>query len=139
MPCMPKIMKVNDMKKNLFVMICALLLVSCAATQTVKNRVLGSNSGFVPNLPDVPMPKNFVIDANTSTFFDSAEGRIAEINAEGFGEVSEIQSFYAGTMPQFGWTQLSPTTFKKQGELLVVDVSKAKTVTSVKYQLRPSL
>lgn len=117
-------------------------LTSCMAVQRVEESLTEKrDAGFVPNLQDVPMPAHFVADAGTSSFFDSAEGRIAEVNAEGFGDEEEVADFYSDTMPQFGWTKVDRLAYKKEGELLVITVSKGKsdTLTNIKYQLRPSL
>lgn len=129
-----------NMRKILIILFSLCLLTSCMAVQRVREAINEpSNGGFVPNLPDVPMPKNFVADANTSSFFDSAEGRIAEINAEGFAELDDVEDFYNKTLPQFGWKQVDRLMYKKEGELLVISAEKTKTLTSIKYQLRPSL
>ncbi len=129
------------MIKNLVIILSSvMLLTSCLAVKRVEESLTErADAGFVPNLPDVPMPAHFIADANTSSFFDSAEGRIAEVNAEGFGDEDEIADFYKGTLPQFGWVQADKLAYKKQGELLVITVEKGKALTNIKYQLRPSL
>ncbi len=131
------------MKKISLILIALLLVTSlngCLVVKRVKESIAEpSTGGFVPNLPDVPLPKHFVVDADTSTFFDSAEGRIAEINAQGFGEVEDVEAFYGDTMAQFGWQKITNNAYKKEGELLMIGVEKGKTLTSIKFQLRPSL
>ncbi len=118
-----------------------LILTSCLAAQRIQETVTEpSNAGFVPNLPDVPMPQHFIADASTSSFFDSAEGRIAEINAEGFVEDEEyISEFFDETLPQFGWIKIDRLVYKKEGEILLITEARGKTITSLKFQLRPSL
>lgn len=130
--------------KNLLTITLSIILItsltSCLALKRVVEAVgQPSNAGFVPNLPDVPMPQNFVADSDTSSFFDSAEGRIAEINASGFQEIADVYSFYEDIMPQFGWQQLDRGIYKKEGEMLVITAEKGKTLTNLKFQLRPSL
>lgn len=129
------------MIKNLvLILTISLMLTSCLAAKRIGEAVTEpSTSGFVPNLPDVPMPKHFVANANTSSFFDSAEGRIAEINAEGFAEVSDVKDFYDDTLPEFGWTKVSNLVYKKEGELLIITAEKGATLTNIKYQLRPAI
>lgn len=132
------------MKRSLVSVITSAALVfsltSCLAVKRVEESLTErEDAGFVPNLPDVPMPAHFVADADTSSFFDSAEGRIAEVSAEGFGTESEISDFYRDTMPQFGWMRVDKLAYKKQGELLVIAVEKGKTLSTIKYQLRPSI
>lgn len=130
--------------KNILTILFSLVLISSLTSCLALKRVVESvnepsNAGFVPNLPDVPMPQNFVSDADTSSFFDSAEGRIAEINASGFQEIAEVYAFYEDIMPQFGWKQLDRGIYKKDGEMLVITAEKGKQLTNLKFQLRPSL
>jgi hypothetical protein len=129
-------------KKILTIIVClfaALSLTSCLAIKRVQEAITApSTGGFVPNLPDVPLPRNFVVDADTSTFFDSPEGRIAEINAQGFAKEEDIEDFYVENMKEFGWQKVNNTLYKKEGELLIIVITKTGTITNIKYQLRPS-
>jgi hypothetical protein len=131
------------MKKLTTILLAALLVTSlnsCLAVKRVKEAINEpSTGGFVPNMPDVPLPKHFIVDADTSTFFDSAEGRIAEINAEGFGEKDDIVSFYDDNMKQFGWKKINDNTYRKEGEMLIFTIEKGKSLTNIKYQLRPAI
>ena len=131
------------MKNILSVTLSIILVTSLTSCLAFKRAVEAinepSNAGFVPNLPDVPMPQNFVADSDTSSFFDSAEGRIAEINASGFQEVADVYEFYEDIMPQFGWQQLDRGLYKKDGEMLVITADKGRNLTNLKFQLRPSL
>jgi len=137
---MPKI--VIMIKKISTILVCLFVtfsLTSCLAVKRVQEAInTPSTGGFVPNLPDVPLPRNFVVDADTATFFDSPEGRIAEINAQGFDKETDIEDFYSENMKQFGWQKVNNTLYKKEGELLIINISKDKTITNIKYQLRPS-
>ncbi len=131
------------MTKKLLTVLVSLLIISnltaCMAVKRVGEAINApSTGGFVPNLPDVPLPRNFVVDADTSTFFDSPEGRIAEINAQGFSEADDIEDFYTDNMDEFGWQKISSTAYRKEGELLMINIEKSKTLTNIKYQLRPS-
>ena len=131
------------MKKILTILVLVLFsasLTSCLAVKRVGEAINEpSTGGFVPNLPDVPLPRNFVVDANTSTFFDSPEGRIAEINAQGFDEKEHIEDFYTENMKQFGWQKINNSSYRKEGELLMINIEIDKTITNIKYQLRPAV
>jgi len=94
-----------------------LMVVSCA--HTVGSKGSGAAS-FVPSLPDVPLPKDFEVDPTTGSFFDSAEGRIAEMYAAGFKKPEEVTSYYNKTLPQFGWKSEGKSTFSKDGEVLTI-------------------
>jgi hypothetical protein len=131
------------MKNILNIILCLTLVTSLTSCLAFKRAVEAinepSNAGFVPNLPDVPMPQNFVADSDTSSFFDSAEGRIAEINASGFQEVAEVYEFYEDIMPQFGWQKMDRGVYKKNGEMLVITAEKGRKLTNLKFQLRPTV
>ena len=96
-------------------------------------------SSFIPSIPDVPLPEDFEVDPTTGSFFDSADGRIAEMYAAGFKKPEEINEFYKDVLPQFGWKQVSALTFEKDGERLMIEPEKGQYLTTVKYQLRPNL
>ena len=114
-------------------------LTACETVEKFRPGFAKSSGDFVPGLPDVPLPKNFIVDTEKSSFFDSPEGRIAEVKAEGFLTPDEVTEFYAESMPQFGWTKIGTTAFKKEGELILITPTKTGTITDLKYQLRPSL
>jgi hypothetical protein len=130
------------MKKILTILIAVLFITSlnsCLAVKRIKEAVTTpSTGGFVPNLPDVPLPRNFIVDGETSTFFDSPEGRIAEINAQGFATQSEVEDFYTDNMKQFGWQKINNAAYRKENELLLINIEKTKSLTNIKYQLRPA-
>lgn len=129
------------MKHLVIALIGLSLVTACQPVKRVAEAVGGPEvkSGFVPNLPDVPLPENFVIDESTSTFFDSAEGRIAEVNAQGISSVSEVNGFYDSSMPALGWTRIGNLAYKKEGELLVITPEQGNNLTNLKFSLRPSL
>jgi len=130
----------NTFKNIVAITLCLTVVTSCLAVKRVGESISEpSTGGFVPNLPDVALPKHFVVDNDTSTFFDSAEGRIAEVNAQGFGEVDDVEDFYDDTMPQFGWKKLGKNVYRKEGELLTITATKGPSLTSIKYMLKPSL
>ena len=121
---------------NFALLFITLILVSCAHTA---NGGSSSNKSFVPSLPDVPLPKDFEVDPTTGSFFDSAEGRIAEMYAAGFKKPDEVVSYYNKTLPQFGWENIDNSSFSKDGEVLTITPEKGQYLTTVKYQLRPSI
>jgi hypothetical protein len=133
----------EKMKNILTILVLVLLattLTSCLAVKRVQEAInMPSTGGFVPNLPDVPLPRNFIVDAGTSTFFDSPEGRIAEINAQGFDEKEDIEEFYTDNMKQFGWSKINNSLYKKEGEMLIISIEVTKSITNIKYQLRPAV
>lgn len=98
----------------------------------------GNASGFVPSIPDVPLPEAFEVDPTTGSFFDSAEGRISEMYAAGFKSPEEVKDFYEEVMPQFGWKKIDQLTYQKEGEILTIEPEKGKYLTTIKYNLRPN-
>jgi len=131
------------MKKLVLLFICPLLifssLLSCNLANKVKNSISPEiQADFVPNLPDVPLMKGFTVDETSSSFFDSAEGRIVEVSANGTAKGNEISSFYDRTMPQFGWVKTGKLAYKKEGESLLITPIASGQSTTLKFQLKPA-
>jgi hypothetical protein len=127
------------MKKTFIFLFLCLFLYSCSTASNVGGTIFGKRPEFVPNMPDVPLPKFFLPDSTTSSFFDSAEGRIAEVNAEGFLEPSVVDNFYSSNMGKYGWTKIDNRAYKKGNNLLLITITKGINLTYVNYQLRPLL
>ena len=123
-----------------FVMLFAPVVASCDPMGMIYAQQYKLNqrgTAFIPSLPDVPLPEHFEIDTTTSTFFDSVDGRIVEINAMGFENVEYIAGFYRTLMPQFGWQEVDPLVFAKEGEVLIITPQEGNYMNTIKFRLRP--
>ncbi len=125
-------------KKLIAIVIATSLLTSCMLahriTETVKEPFY---AGHLPNIPEVPIPRHFVVDNTTLSSFDSQEGRIAEARAQGFASVDDVKDFYDDVLSSKGWSKIGEGTYAKNGELLTITVAHGNTLTEIRYKLRP--
>ena len=82
----------------------------------------------MPGLEQIP---------DASLAFDSASGRIIVAFARGPLPIAGIQSFYAETLGQLGWTGADENTYQREGESLTLDFTPDGEDTLVRYSLLP--
>lgn len=80
-------------------------------------------AAFFQNLNDIPLMPGLYEIPQDGVVFDKAEGRIIEAKAAAEGlQATDIQSFYARTLPQLGWKKATHNSYIRQKELLKIDV-----------------
>jgi len=121
---------------KLSVIFTSILLASCGMGTSSQNPL--NEVSFVPSLPEVPLPKGYEVDPTASTFYDTAEGRIAETYAAGFEDLDKVVLFYKTVMPQLGWQEIDELVFLKEGELLVLTPEEGDYLNIVEFQLKPT-
>jgi hypothetical protein len=79
---------------------------------------------FISVLGDVPLMSGLLIVEESLLSFDKPNGRFLEILAVAKPglEVSDIEAFYASSLPALGWTQKLFGTFVRQDELLTINL-----------------
>ncbi len=77
---------------------------------------------FLSVIEDLPLMPGFVEDSDSALKFETEAGRIAEITASGAGTISAVIDFYSRTLPQLGWRLETPTRYRREGEILILDV-----------------
>ncbi|MSO54025.1 MAG: hypothetical protein EXQ90_02665 [Rhodospirillales bacterium] len=103
-----------------------------------------SGAAFVAGIDEVPLMPGLDEVEESEVTFDTAEGRIVVALATGDLTADAVGSFYASTLPAFGWRQDAPNLFRREGEDLTLEfpkdeipAGKARGVV-VKFSLRPS-
>ncbi len=81
----------------------------------------GNADGFVDGIEDLPLMSGLAETEGGSLIFDSAAGRVVEAYAVGAVDAAEVTAFYGRSLPQLGWTQVGPTMFRREGEILVIE------------------
>jgi hypothetical protein len=76
---------------------------------------------FVTGVEDLPLMPGLQSMATENVVFDAPGGRIVESWAEGSVTRDAVLAFYASTLPQLGWTQTAPHSFRREGELLQLE------------------
>ena len=80
-------------------------------------------AAFVSVIEDLPLMTGLTEDPSAAVVFESASGRIAETVASGPVAGRKVVEFYAATLPQLGWHLESRTRYRREGELLSLEIS----------------
>jgi len=78
--------------------------------------------GFVAGLEDLPLMPGLSEVEESTVSFDSPEGRIVEVYAEGAVDGGRVLTFYDETLPQLGWTPEGGGNFRREGEMLRIEI-----------------
>lgn len=99
-------------------------------------------AAFLVGFDDVPaMPGLETAGDDGALVFANPAGRIAESVYQGAVSRRAVEAFYAGTLPQLGWTAAGPGRYHREGEELRLEFLPAgKTagkMTTVRFVLLP--
>lgn len=97
-----------------------------------------AEQSYLSYLPDVPLMSGMAELEDQSFIFDKAEGRVIEtaVFTKSSSE-KEVVAFYGKTLPELGWTVLSPDRFLRNGEQLIVKCEKVSGGVVTKFSLSP--
>jgi hypothetical protein len=99
----------------------------------------GDGNRFVSGLEDLPlMPGLTEVEAG-GVVFDKPGGRIVEAIAEGTMPAADVETFYAGTLPQLGWQSVAPNRFVREGERLAIRTESGPGALTVRFSIAPLL
>jgi hypothetical protein len=73
-----------------------------------------------------------------STVFDKPEGRIVQLVAAGRVERDRVLRFYAEALPQLGWRRTAEGNWRREDELLRLEVSPKGRDSELRIQIAPS-
>jgi hypothetical protein len=93
--------------------------------------------GFVAGLEDLPLMTGLQEVGESAVTFDVPEGRIVEVYAEGAVDGGRVLAFYDETLPQLGWTLEGAGRFRREGELLHIEIISEGEGTAVRFSLAP--
>ncbi|MDJ0949816.1 MAG: hypothetical protein QNJ94_12940 [Alphaproteobacteria bacterium] len=112
------------------VLLAVLLLVSPA----------GLRAEFIEPLGDVPLMPGLTVASDYGVSFDSPSGRIVEAMAydeSGRLAPEAVAAFYAKSLPQLGWTTIGINTYRREGEVLRLELGREGGKLRVRYFLKP--
>ncbi|MBE2192016.1 MAG: hypothetical protein IAE63_07540 [Alphaproteobacteria bacterium] len=97
-----------------------------------------STSGYLSNLPDIPVMDGMIAQNEDGFVFDAPEGRVVEetVFTSDFEE-SEVKAYYGTVLPRLGWIARKTGVFVRNGEQLTVNVDKVGDGLRVTFQLAP--
>jgi len=80
--------------------------------------------GFLDCIEDIPLMNELVEKKDSCFYFDSNEGRVANVEVEGNLDKNDILDFYRNILPQLGWkinddrSYENILKFRRENELL---------------------
>ena len=92
---------------------------------------------YFTELPDLPLMPGMAEMPDAGVSFDKPEGRIVEVYAQGEGTEDEVLRFYRRALPQLGWEAAGPKRFRREGEVLNLEVETAGGFVTLRCALHP--
>ena len=87
----------------------------------------------MPGLTQVP---------DAGTMFDTPSGRVVEAYAKGKVAMADVTAFYDKTLPHLGWKKVTAHRYRREGEVLDLEISDGKgsgdVPTTVRFYLAPN-
>lgn len=81
-------------------------------------------AGFVEGADDIPLMDGLVALSDRGLNFSSPEGRIVDAYAQGPLDRTAVLNFYAETLPELGWKPEIPGRFRRDDEILTLDIAR---------------
>ncbi|MFB0992760.1 MAG: hypothetical protein QMB78_11260 [Rhodospirillales bacterium] len=79
---------------------------------------------FISVIEGLPLMPGLSEDADGAMSFDTANGRIAETIASGQVVPENVLGYYKGALPQLGWKRLTAKRYRREDEVLIIDITK---------------
>ena len=92
---------------------------------------------YFTEVPDLPLMPGMAEMPDAGVSFDKPEGRIVEVYAQGEGTADEVLRFYQRALPQLGWEAAGPKRFRREGEVLDLEVETAGNFVTLRCALHP--
>jgi hypothetical protein len=92
---------------------------------------------FVAGTEDVPLMQGLVPVEAGAVVFDKPEGRIIEAQARGKLERGAVRDFYRSTLPQLGWKALGVNAWRREAEMLRLEIGGRDGDVTVGFTLSP--
>lgn len=99
---------------------------------------LARAEGYFAAQPDLPIAPGLIEDTAAGLTFDPGIVRILDLVAAGPAKTSDIQRFYADTLPMLGWDKTSGNTYAREGEVLQLGITPENGRTIVKIRIEPA-
>ena len=96
---------------------------------------------FLSVMEEMPLMPGLVEVTDAAVNFDGPSGRIIEAFVAGSVQVDAVRAFYAATLPQLGWARQATGEYRRDAEILRLDVSPAPvgaTGAGAHFVLRPA-
>ncbi|HEC90878.1 MAG TPA: hypothetical protein ENI55_04350 [Alphaproteobacteria bacterium] len=78
---------------------------------------------YLSAVDDLPLMAGLKEAVGQGVVFDAPQGRIVQAYATGPLSPTEVEKFYAATLPQLGWRADGPLRFNREGERLTLEIT----------------
>ena len=92
---------------------------------------------FVPGIADLPLMNGLEEMEGATLVFSKPQGRIVDTTVAGNVSAKEVQVFYNQTLPHLGWHKLAAGQWKRDNEILRLDVEDRNNGILVRFSLAP--
>ncbi|HEY6334840.1 MAG TPA: hypothetical protein VI113_03035 [Alphaproteobacteria bacterium] len=99
---------------------------------------LHAADAFVAGTEDIPLMPGLAPVDDAGVVFDTPQGRIVEAYAKGDTTRKAVLEFYAQTLPQLGWSAAGTRAYRREGEVLRLELYQEKGRLTVRFYLSPS-
>lgn len=96
-----------------------------------------ADPAFLSEFEDLPLMPGLVEEADRGMVFDSPSGRVVEAVASGAVTADEVRSFYAATLPELGWEPAGDGIYRRESEVLRLEISTEGSDVDIKFSLAP--
>ena len=96
-----------------------------------------THTAYVAGLEDVPLMAGLIPTHANDVAFDSPLGRIVIVHTEGALDRQSVLAFYAASMDELGWDRIGDTAFRREGELLRLELAQKGPLLTVRFTLSP--
>ncbi len=92
---------------------------------------------YVAGMEDVPLMAGLAPTRTNDVTFDSPLGRIVIVHAQGAVERPRVLEFYATSLTELGWDRIGDSAFRREGELLRLELGQRAEFLTVRFTLSP--
>ena len=95
---------------------------------------------YLVGTEDVPLYFGFTPTEEGNVSYDSTDGRIIDGSFVSTTEkASDVRKFYEESLPQLGWQKMQYQLYKRDGEILRLNILEKDNKTHLKFSIRPYL
>lgn len=93
---------------------------------------------YVPGTEDIPLMEGMVIES-APILFDKNQGEVLITRASTPLLPKDILSFYKKTLRNLGWIHVSENKFKREMQVLDIEIGKRREKTTINFELKETL
>jgi hypothetical protein len=88
---------------------------------------------FLSAIEDVPLARGLV-ETPEPMIFESEQGRVVRVSAEGAVRAEDVAAFYAQTLPALGWRPAQDGAYLRENERLTLRIRAAADTAPVRVE-----